>query len=185
MLILVTGNKFKKLEVEEIVGEEIDSKDLQLEEIQSMDVVAVAAAKARAAENKGYRHLIVDDSSLAIDSLGGLPGPFVTWFIQQIGIHGLATLAGSKVDVESAAIATTCIGYVDDRGDVFTFVGQIEGKVVNVPRGDSGFGFDNIFVPKGQSKTLAEMSAEEKSAFNPRRIALEKLADYLFKTPKQ
>ena len=59
-------------------------------------------------------------------------------------------------------------------------IGEIEGFVANSPKGNNGFGFDEIF-ELASSKTLAEIPTEEKLKVSPRRKALEKLKNYLKK----
>ena len=79
----------------------------------------------------------------------------------------------------SCACLSTCLGYVAENGEVTTFQADLAGMISPMPRGENGFGFDQIFVPEGEERTLAEMSTLEKQVFNPRRQALEKLADFL------
>ena len=53
--------------------------------------------------------------------------------------------------------------------------GQVHGSLSFPPRGDRGFGYDPIFVPRGDTRTFAEMEAAEKDAMSHRAIAFEKL----------
>ena len=59
------------------------------------------------------------------------------------------------------------------------FEGIITGTIISERRGEEGFGYDSIFVPNGEERTFAEMSAEEKNAISHRYIAVNKLAQYL------
>lgn len=63
------------------------------------------------------------------------------------------------------------------------FEGEIEGTIAEKPRGERGFGWDPIFIPKGYRKTWGEMSTEEQKETSMRRIALKKLETFLLKTP--
>jgi non-canonical purine NTP pyrophosphatase (RdgB/HAM1 family) len=76
------------------------------------------------------------------------------------------------------ATAQTCIGYANEQGEIAFFEGIISGTVV-APRGTGGFGWDAIFQPTGSSKTFAEMTPQEKHQFSMRRIAIERLQQYL------
>ena len=55
------------------------------------------------------------------------------------------------------------------------FKGEIEGKIARKPKGKNGFGWDPIFIPKGHSKTFAEMNPDEKNMISMRKQALTKL----------
>jgi XTP/dITP diphosphohydrolase len=60
-------------------------------------------------------------------------------------------------------------------GITLTATGTLEGTIIDAPRGTEGFGYDPIFVPQGQTKTLAEMSHQEKNAISHRRKAVQEL----------
>ena len=172
-ITVVTGNKGKAAEIERILGFKFDAVDLDLPEIQSMDARTVAAAKAKAAFDLLKIPVVVDDTSLYIDHLGGLPGPFVTWFMSAIGEQRLVDmLRGAS---SRKATVACCIGYADAQGIVHTFLGEAVGEMASEPRGISAksLGFDSIFIPQGASKTFAEMTGEEKDMFSHRRKALD------------
>ena len=60
------------------------------------------------------------------------------------------------------------------------FVGEVEGVVADVPRGENGFGWDNVFIPVGgEHKTFAEMTVDEKNKVSMRKRALDKFKVYL------
>jgi XTP/dITP diphosphohydrolase len=119
---------------------------------------------------------VVDDTGMAIAALGGLPGPLVAWFLERLQPRGIVGLLAGQGD--RRAEVSTCIGYADERG-ARTFLGTVAGAVPLEPRGDGGFGYDSIFIPDGQAKTYAEMTVDEKNAASMRRVALEKLRDFL------
>ena len=64
---------------------------------------------------------------------------------------------------------------VHDGSKVRIAEGRVEGSISREPRGQNGFSWDIIFIPEGQTRTYAEMSAEEKNAISHRRQAFEKL----------
>jgi inosine triphosphate pyrophosphatase len=72
------------------------------------------------------------------------------------------------------AIATTFLGYAQNRDKISFFEGSLKGTVVS-PRGNHNFGFDPIFQPEGHEQTQAEMTAEQKNQISQRRKALEEL----------
>ena len=178
-ITVVTGNPGKAAEIERILGYKIEAVALELAEIQSMDVREVAAAKALAAYDLLKKPVMVDDTSLYIDQLGGLPGPFVTWFMSAVGDSGVAHMLGKATNRK--ATVGCCIGYVDVKGEVHTFLGEAVGMITDMPRGQSakGLGFDSIFVPEGDTRTFAEMTGEEKDTLSHRRKALELFKAFL------
>jgi len=93
-----------------------------------------------------------------------------------MGNDGLANLAEKSGNQNASA--KTIIGYAKNRDNIFFFEGTISGKIVK-PQSELGFGWDPIFLPKGHEKTFAEMPKEEKNEISMRRIAVEKLKEYL------
>ena len=136
------------------------------------------AHKLTEANKKYERTLFCEDTSLELECLGGLPGPYIKWFIGSIGIEGLSELALKYENTAATAKAT--IGYSDENNKQHFFVGEVVGTIVS-PRGDTSFGWDPIFLPDGHEKTYGEMSREEKNSVSHRRQALEKLKVFLNK----
>ena len=78
----------------------------------------------------------------------------------------------------NAAEARTIIGLAQSPGNIYYFEGSIKGTIVS-PVEKSGFGWDPIFQPEGFSKSFAEMTREEKNQISMRRIALNKLKEFM------
>lgn len=176
VLYFITGSKNKFAEVQAVLPG-VEQMDLDLVEIQELDahkIIAEKLAEARHAHSTGA--LMVEDTSLYLSGLNGLPGPFIKWFMKSIGNEGIAKLAQT---FGAAAVVKTIIGYADG-GEVQFFEGEVHGTIV-APRGDTTFGWDPIFMPDGYDKTFAELAPEEKNKISMRRIAVEKLKAYLEK----
>jgi XTP/dITP diphosphohydrolase len=75
------------------------------------------------------------------------------------------------------------IGYSNGK-EVLFFEGIIKGKIVK-QKGESGFGWDPIFVPEGKTKTFAEMTIKEKNSISHRKKALEKFKKYYLENKKE
>lgn len=174
MIKFITGNQGKLKEAKEILGE-VDSLDLDLIEIQEIDAKIIIEEKLKEAEKHHKGEFIVEDTSLYLDALNGLPGPLIKWFMKTVGNEGLFGIA--KKLGNSKAEAKTIVGYSDEDGNVQFFEGVIKGNITE-PKG-TGFGWDPIFLPDGFDKTFGEMSAEEKNKISMRKIALEKLSEFL------
>jgi non-canonical purine NTP pyrophosphatase (RdgB/HAM1 family) len=174
MIYFITGNAGKLSEAQSIIPE-IEGYDVDLHEIQEIDAHAIIRAKLL----EGLKHrdgeLVVEDTSLYFDALNGLPGPLIKWFLKTIGNDGLYNLVeklgNNKVQ------AKTLIGYAKNADEIEFFEGIVEGKIV-APVG-TGFGWDPIFKPVGHDKTFGQMDFDEKNAISMRKIAFEKLKEYL------
>src|SRR5215210_2407880 len=156
--IFVTTNEYKRREVEEILGFELERADLDLPEIQAIDPAEVAADKARAArEALGAPVLpvLVEDSGLMVDAWGGFPGALTKWLMKSVGNEGLLRMFAPGEDRSARAVCVVALAEAD--GKVRTFRGVVLGTVAESPRGEGGFGYDPVFVPHGSSMTYAEM----------------------------
>lgn len=175
MIYFITGNKGKLAEAKEIIPE-LESLDIDLPEIQEIDAKKVIEAKLIEARKHHDGEFVVEDTSLYLEAIPGLPGPLIKWFLKTIDNQGIANLA-DKYGLRTAK-AVNMLGYIDNSGKITYFEGSIDGVIVQ-PRGENGFGWDMIFQPQGHDNTFAEMSQSEKTAISMRRIAFEKLSDHL------
>lgn len=174
-LYFITGNKNKFAEVSAILPN-VEQIDIDLPEIQEINAKEIIKAKLLEALNHKQAEFIVEDTSLYFDCLNGLPGPLIKWFMETIGNNGLFNIAeklGNK-KVE----AKTIIGYAKNPDEIYYFEGSIMGTIVSA-EGKSGFGWDPIFQPEGFSKSFAELTQEEKNEISMRRIALNKLKEFI------
>ena len=163
-------------EFERILGVSLELAEVDLAEIQAVDTEEVCRAKAALAFAKVGDPVIVDDTGFELAALRGFPGALVTWVLEAGGLE----LLHRMLPAESAPIATavTCIGLADENG-VQIFTGRVTGTVLSTPRGIGGFGFDPVFVPDGETSSLAEMKDADKDRHSPRGLALAKLAEFL------
>lgn len=135
-------------------------------------IKAFAAAKATGLP------ALSDDSGLCVDALGGAPGVYTAdWATLPEGGRdfGMAMqrteVALQEVGAKEPAqrkgrfVAVICLAFPDGSAEYFR--GEAEGTLVWPPRGDSGFGYDPVFLPDGHSRTFGEMSAEEKHGWKP------------------
>jgi len=173
-LYFITGNSGKLNEAKNVMSN-LEQIDLDLPEIQEIDARRIIEAKLDEALKHNDGEFIVEDTSVYIDCLGGLPGPLIKWFLETLKIEGISELVGKYDDKKASA--KTIVGYSDGERTMF-FEGVVEGEIV-APRGKNGFGWDKMFLPGGSNKTFGEMTLEEKEKFSMRKIALLKLKDYL------
>lgn len=184
-ITFVSGNKGK---VEELIGLlpndiEVDHVDIDLPELQG-EHTDIVQHKCRAAAEAVGGPVVIEDVSLSITGLYGLPGPYIKTFMKKMGCYGIYDIVRRLVpDHENMdrAVANCTYAYCDGPGErVVWFVGEVKGRIV-APRATEGaFGWDPIFAPdEGGGRTYAEMSKEEKGRISHRGLAVRKLVQYL------
>lgn len=175
-LTFITGNPGKAAQLSRHLAYEVDHKKLDVHEIQSLNLEEVAIHKSKEAYKLMGTPVLVEDTALTFKALGSLPGPFIKWFLESLGNDGMAKLLDGYSD--RSALAEVCFALCDEHG-VQTFTGTTEGTVAPESRGEKGFGWDPIFIPKGHTETWGEMDIDQQRDTSMRRIALKKLQAYL------
>ncbi|GAO19922.1 uncharacterized protein UV8b_03208 [Ustilaginoidea virens] len=171
-LNFVTGNTNKLREVKAILepGIEVRSRPLDIEEAQGT-IEEVTKSKCRRAAELVKGPVLVEDTALCFNALAGLPGPYIKWFLADIGHEGLNNLLAAYADKSAEAVCT--FGYSEGPGhEPIIFQGRCPGRIVPA-RGPNHFGWDPIF--EYESKTFAEMDGAQKNGISHRSRALEKL----------
>lgn len=172
----MTGNFGKAEQLSKYLGVPVDHIKLDLDEIQSLDLEEIIAHKARQAYNQIKKLVLVDDTSLKINSLGNLPGPFIKFFLKEMGPDNICKIAQTFSD--TTAVAEVVIGLFDGE-NLSIFRGEIKGHISKRSAGENGFGWDCLFIPDGYNQTRAEMKNQDYDQTSPRKIALEKLERHL------
>lgn len=175
-LYFVTGNKGKVGEAQAILGFPVQIADIDLDEVQSLDPEYVVRKKVEAAYAVLQKPLFVDDVSLHVNAWGGFPGPLVK-HVRFKGDNELLLKLLQQED-DRSVVVKAIIGFHDGE-KVHTFTGELEAEIVREERGERGWGFDSIIIPKGDTRTWAEMTLEEKNRTTHRRKALDKFKQYL------
>ncbi len=174
--VFVTSNDNKWREAQRILGYALERIELDLDEVQAESVSAVALAKATAAYQRLGRPVIVEDAGVELNGLGGFPGPFIKYWEKLGGLESICRAADGLGDRRVRAVCA--LGICSSAGSEVV-EGAVEGILALHPRGDHGFGWDAIFVPKGEGRTFGEMSDAEKDARSHRRKAWELLRERL------
>jgi non-canonical purine NTP pyrophosphatase (RdgB/HAM1 family) len=156
--IFVTGNQDKADYLARTLGMELEHHKLDLDEIQSPDPQVVIEHKVKQAYDILKQPVLVEDTSLSFNALGGLPGTFIKFFVSsEDGLEHLCRMLDGFED--RSAYASAVYGYFD--GETLTFFsGRLNGIITDHPRGTGGYGWDPIFEPVGyDGHTRAELSA--------------------------
>ena len=175
-LTLITGNVNKAAQFSKYLGMPVDHQKIDLDELQSFQLIEVIEHKARQAYERIKKPVIVDDVSFEMEALNGLPGPFIKFFEEILGVDKISELA-YKYDNQRVR-ARMMLGFFDGK-QFYSFEGFTDGKISREVLGENGFGFDAIYIPDGYKKTRAEMNDDEYDMTNHRRIAVEKLKEFL------
>jgi len=187
-LVVATHNPGKLAEIADLISpyglDAVSAGALGLPEPEETgdSFEANALLKARAAADASGLPALADDSGIVVHGLDGAPGIHsARWagpdrdFDLAIAkvLEGLSARFGSFAAADRTAcfVAVLCLSFPAG-GDRF-FEVRIDGRLVDVPRGASGFGYDPIFVPGGQERTFAEMTAAEKHRISHRRRAVD------------
>jgi len=181
-VLLATGNAHKAAELQEILGPTVtvEARATGVEETGAT-YEENALLKARALVTASGELAVADDSGIEIDHLGGAPGLHsARW----AGTEGVVARSLSELDGVSPAERTCryvcAAAAVWPDGRELVVRGEVEGVVVDAPRGDGGFGYDPVVAPvEGDGRTFAEMSAAEKHAISHRARAFRALLPHL------
>jgi XTP/dITP diphosphohydrolase len=143
-----------------------------------------ALEKARAVAEVLGVPAIADDSGIEVDALDGGPGPRSARFAGEgaSDTDNLAKLIGLVADVEpdSRTARYRCVAAIAwPDGRTMHAEGTCEGTLIGQPRGDRGFGYDPVFVPQGERRTMAELGDEEKDRISHRGRAFRALSELL------
>jgi XTP/dITP diphosphohydrolase len=185
--VLATANAHKAEELRAVLGEldvrllarpsgvgDVDETEDTLE--------GNALLKARALVNATGLAALADDTGLFVDALGGRPGVHSARYAGETATDEdnvaklLGELSGESSDKRTARFRTV-IAVAYPGGESFCVEGVLEGVIAESPRGDGGFGYDPVFIPRdSDGMTLAELSSAQKNAISHRGNALRSLA---------
>ncbi len=182
-ICFATNNKHKLEEINTLLRNEI--KVFGLEEIGCTEELAEeqetlegnSLQKAQYVFGNYGVSCFADDTGLEVEALNGEPGVYSARYAgsqrsAEDNMNLLLTNLQSKVNRK--AQFRTVITLITPEGKN-QFEGVLKGTIIKDKRGGGGFGYDPIFLPEGNSKTLAEMSMEEKNMMSHRARAVEKL----------
>jgi XTP/dITP diphosphohydrolase len=196
-VLLATRNRKKLAELQRILDRALGGTAVDLvglDEVPAYGEVPETgltfAENALLKAREGVRHTglptVADDSGLAVDALGGMPGVFsARW----CGRHGddkanldlVLAQIGDVGDAHRGAAFVCVAALVLPSGREHLIDGRQTGRLLRAPRGDGGFGYDPIFLGDGQTRTNAELTPQEKDEVSHRGKALRALARVIAK----
>jgi XTP/dITP diphosphohydrolase len=191
-LLLATRNAHKTREFSGMLGIGFAVSDLSslrnAREVEETGTTFEENAVLKALSASQDRQLLVaaDDSGLEVDVLDGAPGIYSARYAGQDATDEqnvdklLNELARRNISRPKLTARFRCVIALAREGKLLnTFEGVAEGVIIDLPRGEHGFGYDPIFVPEGFNRTFAELPAETKNEISHRAQAARKLAHQL------
>ena len=187
-IVIASGNKGKIQEAQEILKNYkiIPMTDLGVnidveEDKETFEGNAIKKAETISKALDG-KLCLADDSGIEIDYLDGFPGVYTKrWMDGTDRERNLAIIEKlNGVSKERRKIKFATAMAISDGKKTICKLGIIEGYVAETPRGENGFGFDEIFELEN-GKTLAELSSEEKNSISARKKALEEIKKEIYK----
>lgn len=148
-----------------------------------------ALIKARHAAAETGLPAIADDSGLVVDALGGRPGVYSARYAGEnaSSADNVEKLLGELSGIKDRSAAFHCVAcYVDPRRDEAILAdGHWQGSILDVPRGNGGFGYDPVFLDPETGRAAAELEPAEKDARSHRGQALQALVEALAELASQ
>ena len=186
-LVFATNNAHKLAEVRAILEPEFTI--ISLDDLNCKDDIPETAdtLEGNALLKSTYIHekfgldCFADDTGLEIEELGGEPGVYSARYAGEDNnsdnnMRKVLSLLENKTN-RKASFRTVIALILGEK--TLYFSGEIKGDITLHPQGESGFGYDPIFVPEGYQLSFAQLSAGEKNKISHRALAVNKLIDFL------
>lgn len=194
-ITFVTSNANKLREVSQILSAATDSetpafkfvsRKIDLPELQG-EPEQIATQKCAMAVEHINGPTLVEDTCLCFNALGGLPGPYIKWFLDKLGHTGLNTLLTGFDDKSAYALCTFAYASGERNDAPIVFSARTDGNIVLPRQLDTraAFGWDAVFQPHGHDQTYAQMSSTLKNSLSHRYKALALVRAHLLKSIKK
>lgn len=188
-LIIASNNQHKIREIKKILGEKFDpilslrEAGIDHETIEDgTTFLENSGKKAREIAEISGCAALADDSGISAHTLGGAPGVYSARFAGEHGndeANNKLLLEKLSCEEDKSAHYTAAITLAYPDGREVCAEGYLYGNIIDTPRGSGGFGYDPLFVPDGETRTVAEMTDEEKNRISHRARALMALLEKL------
>ena len=187
-LVFATNNAHKLEEVAAILGDQVELLSLndigcQTDIPETAETLEGNALLKSSYIYKNY-HLdcFADDTGLEVETFNGAPGVYSARYAGGEGHDAQANMLKLLHELDGKenrkAQFRTAISLILD-GKEYLFEGVIKGEIIKEKRGDSGFGYDPVFMPEGYDRTFAELGNDIKNQISHRALAVQKLCEFL------
>lgn len=185
--VFATNNRHKLDEVRHAAGSIIAIRSLA--ELGCTEILPETGhtLEANARQKAEFVHLkysvpcFADDSGLEVEALNGEPGVASAHYAgpQRNSTDNINLLLARLANQANRKARFRCVIAVASHQGVQLFEGVLNGSIARKPQGKMGFGYDPVFVPEGETRTLAEMTLEEKNKISHRALAVRQLISFL------
>jgi XTP/dITP diphosphohydrolase len=145
-------------------------------EVQGSNPEEIAKFALEIALKRNKKRILVEDSGLFVEDLDGFPGPYSSYVLGTIGLKGVLALMKNRTDRRAYFQASVAYGSPDHKPRVFT--GKVAGRISQSILGETGFGYDPIFIPDGSKETFGQSTQAFKNARSHRAKAFLKFAEW-------
>ena len=186
-LVIASQNKGKIIEIADllaplgfIVSSAADYTAVEPEETEDT-FEGNALIKARFVHSETQLPALADDSGLVIPALGGDPGVYSARWAENgdFGVAMKKVQARLTPDMDTSAYFVCALAFINTDGKEFVFTGTCYGHIQFPAKGLSGFGYDPIFIPNGETRTFGEMPYSEKKQYSHRSHAFTQFQQFL------
>ena len=192
-LIFATNNRHKVEEIKNVIGDlfeivSLNEAGIHIDIPEPYETLEEnATTKSKTIHELTAENCFSEDTSLEVFALNGEPG------VKSARYAGEDKTAKDNIEklllnmanqTERSARFRTVISLILD-GSEHQFEGICNGRIAEKPSGESGFGYDSVFVPEGSAKTFGQMNLAEKNIYSHRKIATTKLLRFLSENGKE
>ena len=185
-ILFFSNNKNKVIEIKKIFKKFnlklLSLSDVDIDDESGKTFEENAKIKSDYGFSKTGIPCFADDSGICIEALNWKPSILSKRFLNNFKSNKAcfkSIIKSTEKKNKKIAYFKTSICLTIRKGQNIIFNGQIDGKISGQVKGEFGFGYDPIFIPKFYKKTLAELSTKEKNEISHRSIAVKKLINFL------
>lgn len=188
-IIFATNNSNKVKEIKKSTGHRLDIVTLKEAGIdqdipEPYDTLEEnAATKAKTIYQLTRENCFSEDSGLEVEVLNGAPGVHSARYAgeEKSDSNNIQKLLQNMEGINNRNAQFRTVIHLIYNGKQLQFEGICKGTLTEAASGASGFGYDPIFIPEGETRTFAEMTMDEKNKISHRRKAMDQLIAFLLK----
>ena len=185
-IIFITTNKFKFEEVQDILKDypiELEQLSMEYEEDHDSSIEEIARSAVKKLSTELNKPIILEDTGLFFEAYNGFPGALPKFVFNTLGYKGIFKLIQGE---SRKAYFKTVAGYCEPNKEPVLFTGTMKGEITDkiYNEDQEAMPYDRIFIPEGESKTISDMTLEEKNSLSQRAEAFKKFGEYIINKNK-